>query len=117
MSGSRALGTNPRALGTNPRAIRGGARNTIYAKCQRMGWNPAEKTGEELPRWLRFEILKRDGFRCSYCGVSAREGARLQVDHVKPKASGGTDDPKNLTTACETCNAGKAARKLSERLI
>jgi len=41
----------------------------------------------------------------------------LQVDHVKPKAVGGTDDPKNLTTACKDCNAGKAARKLSERLI
>lgn len=117
MGGSRALGTNPRALGTNPRAQRSGVRNTIYAKCKRMGWNPNDNAGEPLPRWLRFEILKRDGFRCSYCGATAKAGARLQVDHVKPKAAGGTDDPKNLTTACGDCNAGKAARKLSERLI
>jgi len=113
MSGSRALGTNPRALGTNPRAVRG-----IMSKAKRMGWNPADpadKTG--LPRWLRFEILKRDGFRCTYCGRSAKDGARLQVDHIKPKAAGGKDDPKNLTTACADCNHGKAARKLGETLL
>lgn len=110
--GSRASGTNPRALGINPRAQRG-----IMSKAKRMGWNPAEKAGCSLPRWLRFEILKRDGFACSYCGARSADGALLQVDHIKPKAAQGTDDPSNLTTACDDCNAGKAARKLSETLI
>lgn len=108
----RDSGTNPRALGTNPRALKG-----IRTKAQRMGWNPAEKAGAELPRWLRFEILKRDGFRCTYCGAGRTQGAVLQVDHVKPKAAGGSDDPSNLTTACDDCNAGKAARKLGEALL
>ena len=111
--GSRADGTNPRALGTNPRALRG-----VVAKAKRMRWNPSDtgnKTG--LPRWLRFEILKRDGFRCTYCGAGRAQAAVLQVDHIKPKAAGGTDDPKNLTTACADCNGGKAARKLGESLL
>lgn len=111
--GSRADGTNPRALGTNPRATRG-----IYSKGQRRLWNPRDpgnRTG--LPRWLRFEVLKRDGFRCTYCGTTPKDGAALQIDHIKPKAAGGSDEPVNLTTACADCNGGKAARKLSERLI
>ena len=110
--GTRSSGTNPRALGTNPRAQKG-----IRSKAQRLGWNPAERAEFELPRWLRFEILKRDRFRCTYCGAGRRQGAVLNVDHVKPKAAGGTDAPSNLTTSCEDCNAGKAARKLSETLL
>lgn len=116
MTGSRALGTNPRALGTNPRALRG-KRSGVIAKCKRMGWNPKGVNGGMLPRWLRFEILKRDGFRCCYCGARTADGATLEVDHIKPKAAGGTDAPTNLTTSCRDCNSGKAARKLSESLL
>ena len=57
---------------------------------------------------LRFEVLRRDGFRCQYCGAAPAE-AELQIDHVVPAALGGTDDPENLTTACGPCNSGKAA--------
>lgn len=58
---------------------------------------------------LRFEILRRDGFRCTYCGSSPSDGAELHVDHVVPQALGGTDDPSNLTTSCADCNAGKSS--------
>lgn len=57
---------------------------------------------------LRYEILNRDGFKCRYCGVAATE-AELRVDHVIPKALGGSDDPTNLATACEPCNTGKTS--------
>lgn len=57
----------------------------------------------------RFEVLRRDGHRCRYCGASPADGAVLHVDHVVPKALGGTDDPGNLVTACEPCNAGKGS--------
>ena len=62
---------------------------------------------------LRFEILKRDGFACRYCGVTA-VAAPLHVDHVVPEAKGGTDDPANLVTACRDCNLGKSDRSLDE---
>lgn len=106
---TREKGTNPRALGTNPRALRG-----VLSKAKRMGWKPSVAAADCLPSWLRFEVLKRDGFKCSYCGATPKAGAVLQVDHVKPKAAGGTDDPANLTTSCKDCNVGKAARKLDE---
>lgn len=57
---------------------------------------------------LRFEILKRDGFRCKYCGHGEEDGVKLHVDHIVALANGGTTEPDNLVTACENCNAGKS---------
>lgn len=61
-----------------------------------------------IPRRLRFEILKRDRHACRYCGATAPD-AILTVDHVIPRALGGSDDPTNLVTACRDCNYGKAS--------
>lgn len=55
----------------------------------------------------RFEVLKRDGFRCHYCGSTAM-ASPLHVDHVVPASKGGSDDPANLITACQDCNLGKS---------
>lgn len=57
---------------------------------------------------LRYEILKRDGYRCQYCGASAEE-TELRVDHVVPRALNGTDSPDNLVAACVECNTGKSS--------
>jgi hypothetical protein len=62
---------------------------------------------------LRFEILRRDGFACQYCGATA-PAATLVVDHVVPVALGGTDAANNLISACEPCNIGKASTLPSE---
>lgn len=62
---------------------------------------------------VRFEIFKRDDFQCRYCGKRSPE-AILEVDHVLPRASGGTDDYDNLVTACFECNRGKGARLLTQ---
>ena len=56
----------------------------------------------------RFEIFKRDGFRCKYCGAVPSDTVILEIDHVKPIAKGGTNDPDNLVTACFSCNRGKS---------
>lgn len=40
---------------------------------------------------IRFEIFKRDGFRCAYCG-KAPPVVTLELDHIEPKARGGKDD-------------------------
>lgn len=62
---------------------------------------------------VRFEVLKRDRYTCSYCGKHPPE-VLLEVDHIHPVAAGGTDDLENLTTACLDCNRGKGARLLEE---
>jgi hypothetical protein len=60
-----------------------------------------------LSKRTRFEVFKRDGFRCVYCGATPNDGPQ-HVDHVIPVAEGGTDDPANLVTACASCNLGKS---------
>lgn len=67
-----------------------------------------------ISRRLRFEILKRDGYRCFYCKTDEK---KLTVDHVVPKALGGTDDPTNLVAACGTCNNGKASTNPEAPLV
>ena len=62
---------------------------------------------------LRFEVFKADNYKCRICGVSAKdEGVKLEVDHVVPKAEGGSDDKSNLWTLCFKCNRGKGTSKL-----
>ena len=59
-----------------------------------------------ISKRLRYEVLRRDGFKCWYCKAADVE---LTVDHVVPQILGGTDDPSNLVTACGPCNSGKTS--------
>ena len=63
---------------------------------------------------MRFEIFKRDSFKCLYCGKSA-PSVILHVDHVMPICEGGTNEPANLVTACQDCNLGKSGVLLSNK--
>ncbi len=61
----------------------------------------------------RFEVFKRDGFTCQYCGQRPPDIV-LEVDHIDPRANGGSDIEINLITSCFDCNRGKAHRKLGD---
>jgi len=65
-----------------------------------------------ISKRTRFEIFKRDGFTCQYCGAHP-PSVVLEVDHIAPVAGGGDNDPDNLVTACLPCNRGKGAVSLS----
>lgn len=67
-----------------------------------------------LSKAKRFEVFKRDSFRCQYCGRSAPD-VILEVDHIIPVAEGGKNDLMNLITSCRDCNRGKGKRKLTDR--
>lgn len=57
---------------------------------------------------LRYEIMKRDKFKCTICGRSQNDGAKLHVDHIKPVSKGGKTVESNLRTLCDICNLGKS---------
>ena len=57
---------------------------------------------------LRYDILKRDGFKCTICGATAQEGAKLHIDHIVPVSKGGKTTKSNLRTLCSRCNFGKS---------
>jgi hypothetical protein len=76
-------------------------------------------TGDRVPiaKGVRFEILKRDGFRCRYCGAGVESGRALVIDHIKPISKGGADYAGNYLTACSLCNLGKSNTPLEELQI
>ncbi|MBI2728606.1 MAG: HNH endonuclease [Polaromonas sp.] len=57
---------------------------------------------------LRALVLMRDGARCQLCGVEARNGATLHVDHIRPWSEGGETVCENLQILCHVCNIGKS---------
>ena len=68
-------------------------------------------TRKPLSKKTRFEVFKRDGFVCQYCG--AHPPAVLEIDHIIAVKEGGGNDEANLLTACLDCNRGKGAIPLS----
>ena len=55
---------------------------------------------------LRLQILERDCYLCQ-CDECKRTGALKpagEVDHIKRKADGGTDDPANLRSVNHDCH-------------
>lgn len=65
-----------------------------------------------LSKRTRFEVFKRDGFTCQYCGAHPPD-AILEADHIIPVCDGGSNEIGNLVTACFACNRGKADISLS----
>ncbi len=59
----------------------------------------------------RKNILKRDGYKCAYCG---RSDLPLTIDHVIPRSKGGKETWENLVTACYRCNNKKGDRTPNE---
>jgi hypothetical protein len=66
---------------------------------------------KSLTKKIRFEVFKRDSFKCQYCGKSSPD-VILEVDHIVPVAEGGGNEMINLITACFDCNRGKGKRKI-----
>ena len=52
-------------------------------------------------------LLEKWGRTCACCGAT---DTPLQVDHVRPKARGGSDRVSNLALACPSCNQAKGAQ-------
>lgn len=67
-----------------------------------------------LTRAEGLRILKRDHFRCRYCGLDGKASFEnalvMSVDFVTPRAHKGKKDPTNLVTCCRPCNMIKGTR-------
>ena len=58
---------------------------------------------------LREYLLEKGGRCCAYCDV---QNVPLNIDHVVPRASGGSNRVSNLTLACIPCNERKSAQPI-----
>ena len=59
---------------------------------------------------LRYQVLKRDNFKCCACGASPAKdpSVELHIDHIIPWSKGGESTLENLQTLCSKCNIGKS---------
>lgn len=55
-------------------------------------------------------VLEKWGRSCAYCDA---ENVPLNLDHVVPRASGGSNRPSNLVPACVPCNQRKGVQPLA----
>jgi hypothetical protein len=55
---------------------------------------------------LRFAILEKFDRKCVICGWGAKDGVRLDIDHIDEDPS--NNDPENLQVLCILCNRGKS---------
>lgn len=58
-------------------------------------------------------LLEKWGRQCAYCGV---KDVPFQVEHIHPRAKGGTNSITNLTLSCEKCNTKKGTEDIKEFL-
>src|SRR4051812_5802179 len=62
-----------------------------------------------IPSELDRQVRAVAGDRCGYClSPQYLVMARLQIEHIRPRAHGGTDDESNLWLSCPICNGHKS---------
>ena len=65
-----------------------------------------ELSGYEVKEYL----LEKWGHKCAYCGA---KDVPLEVEHIVPKARGGSNRVSNLTISCHKCNQDKGDKPVA----
>ncbi len=82
---------------------------------------PESRLYEPVRRWLwrrvRRYVKRRDGGRCTECGIEVK-GRRVpyEIHHIVPRSRGGTEHPANLRTLCSKCHM-KYTKELREENV
>ncbi|MDF5719705.1 MAG: RNA-guided endonuclease IscB [Rhizonema sp. PD37] len=58
-------------------------------------------------------LLEKWGRQCAYCGLKE---IPLQIEHIHPRAKGGSNRLANLTLSCENCNIKKGTMDIRDFL-
>ena len=69
----------------------------------------AYQQGPLYQKELRSFIFSRSNGKCVYCGAKATE-----IDHIIPRAKGGSNSIYNLVASCRSCNQKKSNSSLKE---
>lgn len=75
------------------------------------------KGGSAIPAASRRAVWARDRGRCTFTGpggVRCETRRTLEIDHVKPRALGGSDESENLRLLCRAHNDSERRRVLGE---
>lgn len=63
---------------------------------------------------LRDLVLKRDSYLCQTCLRNGIITQAKEVDHIKNKASGGSDSLDNLESICTDCHKKKTIKERAQ---
>ena len=91
--------------------------STNWNQWQRERGSSAQRGYGSNWRRLRAMIVQRDSGLCQLCKAEGKYQTGSHVDHITPKAQGGSDEPSNLQLLCvdhhkrKTAQEGKGARK------
>jgi 5-methylcytosine-specific restriction endonuclease McrA len=69
--------------------------NRIRSNRERLRLDP------KLYGQLRWEVLRRDAWRCQSCGTMSN----LEIHHKEFRSHSGDDSSQNLITLCTACHA------------
>jgi hypothetical protein len=101
----KSVERNLKSIGVFMRDKKERFRNAILRG--RVSWQLREikekQPKKQISQKARYYVLNRDGFRCILCGSKEF----LEIDHIIPRISGGTNELTNLRTLCHDCNVGK----------
>ena len=94
-------------------------------KKQQSRWKEYQaKAGTAEARWygtfwrkLRKRIMERDNGLCQECLRHGIYTPATDVDHIIPKAAGGTDSPNNLQCLCKKCHRIKTSKEDSKNKV
>lgn len=117
-----------------PPSLRHRLETTVALVARLRRWSPVSGLAQELVRFdtqlmqnpeidglayqqgtlagyeVREYLLEKHGRKCAYCGA---EHTPLNLDHLIPRASGGSDRVSNLTLSCIPCNQAKGSLPLA----
>ena len=82
----------------------------LYNSAQAYVFNLQTTSSAEAKRLWRQKIKERWDWECAYCGSTKN----LTIDHIVPRAKGGTDFTKNCLCACHSCNQDKSYTPLED---
>jgi 5-methylcytosine-specific restriction endonuclease McrA len=81
----------------------------------------AQASGCWIRTAKRAALYERDAWQCVYCGRGPRDRRNLRqaqvilsLDHLTPRSQGGSNEARNLVTACLSCNGSRGNREWRE---
>lgn len=95
----------------------------VCQRCKEIRWAEKDRREQRDPvhvyQTLRAVVYANANGLCAHCGVHCEFGKRdrydsrphlAEIDHIIPRAAGGSRAARNLQLLCRRCNRAKAAR-------
>ena len=74
----------------------------------------SKKGKSQVNAHVKMSIIRDYDFTCIFCGHNGSQSNPLTVDHILPRAEGGTNSQDNLACCCRICNNKKGKMLLTD---